>query len=85
MIALIAPDHFLIMTLYALLVSAFFALLWRQERRDRWKLFGVLMASLVLLFAFKPTPLVGRPRALARAPAVFPAGVCAEPNRDVSD
>ena len=48
MIALIAPDHFLIMTLYALLVSAFFALLWRQERRDRWKLFGVLMASLVL-------------------------------------
>ena len=33
MIAAIFPvDHFLIMTLYALLVSAFFALLWREER-----------------------------------------------------
>lgn len=48
MIALIPSDHFLIMTLYALLVSAFFALLWRHERRDQWKLFGVLMVSLVL-------------------------------------
>ncbi|HTY41328.1 MAG TPA: hypothetical protein VMH79_05595 [Thermoanaerobaculia bacterium] len=48
MIALIPTDHFLIMTLYALLVSGFFALLWRQERRERWKLFGLLVASLVL-------------------------------------
>ena len=35
-------DHFLIMMIYALLVSAFFALLWREERRERWKLFGIL-------------------------------------------
>jgi uncharacterized membrane protein YfcA len=48
MITLIPADHFLIMTLYAFLVSAFFALLWRQERRERWRLFGLLMASLVL-------------------------------------
>jgi hypothetical protein len=48
MTGLIPTDHFVIMTIYALLVSAFFALLWRQERKERWKLFGLLMASLVL-------------------------------------
>ena len=48
MIAMIPTDHFLIMALYAFLVSAFFALLWRQERRERWRLFGLLMASLVV-------------------------------------
>jgi hypothetical protein len=48
MIAIVPVDHFLIMTIYALLVSGFFALLWRQERRDRWKLFGLLVSSLVL-------------------------------------
>ena len=35
------------MTLYAFLVSAFFAILWREDRRERWKLFGILMAALV--------------------------------------
>jgi len=48
MMTLIPADHFLIMVVYAFLVSAFFALLWRQERRERWKLFGILLASLVL-------------------------------------
>ncbi len=48
MIAIVPADHFLIMTIYALLVSAFFALLWRQEKKERWKLFGLLVASLVL-------------------------------------
>jgi hypothetical protein len=48
MIALIPTDHFLIMTIYAFLVSAYFALLWRHSRRERWKLFATLMASLVL-------------------------------------
>ncbi len=46
--ALVPVDHFLIMCFYALLVSAFFALLWRDDRRERWKLFGTLVASLVL-------------------------------------
>jgi glucan phosphoethanolaminetransferase (alkaline phosphatase superfamily) len=45
---LIPVDHFLIMTIYALLVSSFFALLWRRERRERFRLFGVLMGALVL-------------------------------------
>ena len=48
MIALLPVDHFLIMSVYALLVSSFFALLWREEKRDRWKLFGILLGSLVL-------------------------------------
>lgn len=48
MIALLPVDHFLIMSVYALLVSSFFALLWREEKRERWKLFGILFGSLVL-------------------------------------
>jgi hypothetical protein len=48
MIAILPTDHFLIMTAYAFLVSAFFALLWREERRERWRMFGVLLASLVV-------------------------------------
>ena len=47
MLALVPADHFLIMTLYAFLVSAFFSILWREDRRERWKLFGILMAALV--------------------------------------
>jgi hypothetical protein len=46
--ALLPADHFLIMTVFAVLVSAFFAMLWREARRERWKLFGLLLASLVL-------------------------------------
>ena len=46
--AIVPTDHFGIMVLYALLVSSFFALLWRDTSRERWKLFGVLMGSLVL-------------------------------------
>jgi hypothetical protein len=46
--AILPGDHFVAMTLYAFLVSAFFALLWRDSRKERWKLFGTLMASLVL-------------------------------------
>ena len=48
MIALVPVDHFLIMTIYALLVSSFFALLWREGKRERWRLFGILLASLLL-------------------------------------
>jgi hypothetical protein len=46
--ALLPADHFVIMTAFAALVSAFFALLWREGRRERWKLFGLLLVSLVL-------------------------------------
>lgn len=48
MAALLPIDHFLAMTVYALLVSAFFAILWREQRAERWRLFGLLLASLVL-------------------------------------
>ena len=48
MITLLPTDHFVIMTVYAFLVSTFFALLWREGPRERLKLFGTLMASLVL-------------------------------------
>jgi hypothetical protein len=46
--ALLPVDHFLIMTVYALLVSIFFAFLWRNERRERLVLFGKIFAALVV-------------------------------------
>ena len=46
--SLVPADHFLIMTVYALLVSVFFALLWRREKRARILLFVKIFAALVL-------------------------------------
>ncbi len=46
--SLIPADHFLIMTLYALLISVFFALLWRSGRRERVSLFVKLFLALVV-------------------------------------
>ena len=46
--SLLPVDHFLIMSLYAFLVSVFFAFLWRSRRRDRVALFVKLFAALVL-------------------------------------
>ena len=40
-------SHFLLMVVYALLVSAFFALLWRRERGERVKLFLQIFLSMV--------------------------------------
>jgi hypothetical protein len=48
MAAILPTDHFLIMAVYALLVSGFFALLWRDPPRDRLRLFGILLAALLL-------------------------------------
>ena len=48
MAGLLPTDHFLIMAIYALLVSGFFALLWRDGARERWRLFGILLAALLL-------------------------------------
>jgi hypothetical protein len=48
MAAILPTDHFLIMAVYALLVSGFFALLWRDSPRDRLRLFGILLAALLL-------------------------------------
>jgi hypothetical protein len=46
--SLVPADHFLIMTLYALLISLFFALLWRNGRRERVALFVKLFLALVV-------------------------------------
>jgi hypothetical protein len=46
--ALVPADHFLIMTLYALLISLFFALLWRSAKRERIGLFVKLFLALVV-------------------------------------
>ena len=46
--AFVPADHFLIMTLYALLISLFFALLWRSETRERVGLFFKLFLALVV-------------------------------------
>jgi hypothetical protein len=45
--AVLPTDHFVIMAVYALLVSAFFALLWRDTPRERARLFGILLAALL--------------------------------------
>jgi hypothetical protein len=45
---ILPTDHFVIMAAYALLVSAFFALLWRDEKRERLRLFGILLAALLV-------------------------------------
>ena len=47
MAAILPTDHFLIMAVYALLVSAFFSILWRDVPRERARLFGVLVAALI--------------------------------------
>ena len=46
--SLVPVDHFVIMTLYALLISLFFALLWRNGRRERVALFVKLFLALVV-------------------------------------
>jgi hypothetical protein len=46
--SLLPVDHFLIMVVYALLVSVFFAFLWRSEKRERVTLFVKIFGALVL-------------------------------------
>jgi cytochrome bd-type quinol oxidase subunit 2 len=41
-------DHFLLMTIYAFLISAFFGLLWREGRRERVRFFIFLFLALEL-------------------------------------
>ena len=46
--SLLPVDHFLIMVVYALLVSVFFAFLWRNGKRERIALFAKVFGALVL-------------------------------------
>lgn len=41
-------DHFLLMVLYAAVVSAFFALLWRRGVTEQLKLFAQIFFGMVL-------------------------------------
>ncbi len=57
----VPESHILLMTLYALLVSVFFALLWRQDRKPRIKLFlqlflGMMVGGLLLAWLMYPFP-----------------------------
>jgi uncharacterized membrane protein YfcA len=54
-------SHFTLMVAYALLISSFFALLWRRERREQWKLFaqlffGLVVGAIVLAWLMFPFP-----------------------------
>ncbi len=46
--SLLPVDHFLIMAVYALLVSIFFAFVWRNERRERFLLFAKIFGALIV-------------------------------------
>jgi cytochrome bd-type quinol oxidase subunit 2 len=57
-------SHFFLMVLYAFLVSVFFTLLWRRNRREQIKLFLQLFLGMVgggllvawLMYPFPPGP-----------------------------
>jgi cytochrome bd-type quinol oxidase subunit 2 len=54
-------SHFLLMVLYALIVSLFFALLWRRGRREQIKLFlqiflGMVGGGLLVAWLMYPFP-----------------------------
>lgn len=54
-------SHVVLMTIYALLAGAFFALLWKVETRDRVRLFalvflGMLLGGLAIAWAMFPFP-----------------------------
>lgn len=54
-------SHGLLMTLYALLVSLFFAILWKRQRRQQIKLFlqlfvGMVGGALLLAWLMYPFP-----------------------------
>jgi hypothetical protein len=54
-------SHFFLMVLYALLVSVFFTLLWRRERRGQLALFlqiflGMVAGGLIVAWLMYPFP-----------------------------
>ncbi|HRC86194.1 MAG TPA: hypothetical protein PK413_11340 [Thermoanaerobaculia bacterium] len=42
------PSHFLLMVVYSLLVSSFFALLWQREKKPRIRLFLQVFLGMVV-------------------------------------
>jgi cytochrome bd-type quinol oxidase subunit 2 len=54
-------SHFFLMVLYALIVSLFFTLLWRRERKEQVKLFlqlflGMVGGGLLVAYLMYPVP-----------------------------
>jgi uncharacterized membrane protein YfcA len=54
-------SHFDLMVAYAFLLSSFFAILWRRERREQWKLFlqlflGLAVGAIALAWLMYPFP-----------------------------
>lgn len=54
-------SHFLLMVLYALVVSLFFTLLWRRDRKEQIKLFlqiflGMVGGGLLVAWLMYPFP-----------------------------
>ncbi|HEX6900863.1 MAG TPA: hypothetical protein VF789_14160 [Thermoanaerobaculia bacterium] len=54
-------SHFLLMVLYALIVSLFFTLLWRRDRKEQVKLFlqiflGMVGGGLLIAWLMYPFP-----------------------------
>ena len=54
-------SHFLLMVLYALIVSLFFTLLWRRERKEQVRLFfqiflGMVGGGLLVAWLMYPFP-----------------------------
>jgi len=54
-------SHFLLMVIYALIVSLFFSLLWRRDRREQVKLFlqiflGMVGGGLLVAWLMYPFP-----------------------------
>lgn len=54
-------DHVILMALFALLTGAFFALLWKSDRRDRIRVFalvagGLFLGGVVLAWVMHPFP-----------------------------
>lgn len=54
-------SHLFLMTLYALLVSVFFTLLWKRDRRSQIKIFlqlflGMLVGGILLAWLMYPFP-----------------------------
>ncbi|HET9227774.1 MAG TPA: hypothetical protein VFR31_13960 [Thermoanaerobaculia bacterium] len=54
-------SHFLLMVLYAFVVSLFFTLLWRRERKEQFRLFlqlflGMVGGGLLVAWLMYPFP-----------------------------
>ncbi len=57
-------SHFLLMVLFALMLSTFFAVLWRRDRKEQIRLFlqllvGMVVGGLVvawIMYALPPAP-----------------------------